>query len=832
MIKKIKKHLNKDSSHLVMATGISVLALTMLWVSTFKIPDLKNFDERVVAQSTKIYDRTGEVLLYDVHQDIKRTVISFDEMPQYVKDATIAIEDSEFYQHKGIKPTSILRAVFANILSGGYSQGGSTITQQVVKNSVLTKEKKISRKLKEWVLAVKLEKMMSKDEILTLYLNESPYGGSIYGIQEASLAFYGHDAKELTLAESAYLAAIPKAPTFYSPYGENKEKLNERKNLVLKQMLENKFISEEQYNKAKDEKVTFIKPEDTGLRAAHFVMYIKQYLEEKYGTEMVENEGLKVITTLDYDLQQKGEDIVKRYALENSTKFNAENAALVAIDVKTGQILTMVGSRDYFDTEIDGNFNVALAHRQPGSAFKPFVYATAFNKGYTPDTVVYDLKTEFSTYCNADGTPQSPQYADRCYSPENYDGIYRGPMTLRNALAQSINVPAVKVLYLTGVKDALKTAKDMGIGTLGDKNQYGLTLVLGGGEVSPLDITSAYAVFANEGVRNDSTGILRVEDKDGDVLEEYKEKPVRVLPELSALYITSILSDNEAKIPAYGANSPLFFPGRDVASKTGTTNDYRDAWTVGYTTQVSVGVWAGNNDNSSMEKKVAGYIVTPMWNAFMQEVLAKYPDEKFKEVSRNYDPSLKPILRGVWQGGQTYYIDKISGKLATENTPEELKVEKAVENYHSILYWVDKDNPLGPKPSNPANDPQYERWEYGVRMWASRNGTSTNKPTEYDNVHTPELAPQIKIVSPSSTREYAADQKINILISNNSYSKYPLVKLNYYINDEFIGSSNTTVFSFVPNDIDNIRANNELKVVGYDSVMNKGETTMTLKLGL
>lgn len=833
-MKQIKKVLKRDLLIFLIIIGMIGSGFVMLWISTFKIPDLQSFDERIVAQSTKIYDRTGEILLYDVHQDIRRTIVPYEEISRNIKNATVAIEDAEFYNHHGIRPMATLRAVFIQPLRGKGVQGGSTITQQVVKNSILTTEKKIARKIKEWVLAIKLEREMSKRDILTLYLNETPYGGNIYGIEEASLSFFGKSSKDLSLAEAAYLAAIPQAPTFYSPYGENFDKLTERKNLVLDKMLENGFITEEEMLTAKEEDVTFRKKTAKGIKAPHFVMYIKNILEEKYGEKVISEGGLKVITTLDYDLQEKAEEILKRKAFENEKNFNAENLALVAVEAKTGQILTMVGSRDYFDEKIDGNFNVATAHRQPGSAFKPFVYATAFNKGYTPDTVVFDLKTEFSLYCNPNGTPISPGDAGKCYSPDNYDNIFRGPMTLRDALAQSVNIPAIKVLYLAGLEDSLKTAKNMGISSLTNINQYGLTLVLGGGEVSPLDITSAYAVFANEGIKNPSTGILKVEDKEGNILEEFKQKSSRVLPEKSALYISDILSDNTARTPAFDERSPLYFEGRDVAGKTGTTNDYRDAWTVGYTTQVAVGVWAGNNDNSSMEKKVAGFIVTPVWNEFMQEILKKYPDEKFKEPDYNYDESLKPILRGLWQGGTTYYIDKISGKLATEYTPEELKIEKVVPEYHSILYWVDKNNPLGPKPTNPKNDKQFERWEYGVTKWVKEKGLTTDVtiPNQTDDIHTQNLIPQIKIIYPTSTKEYDPNEKINIMISNNSYSKYPLTKINYYINGQFIGSSNTSIFSFVPKDIKGIKQVNELKVVGFDSVMNKGEATITFKLNI
>jgi len=802
-----------------------------IWISTFKIPDLQAVSDRRVTESTKIYDRTGEILLYDLHKDTKRTIIPFQEISLYAKNAIVAIEDAEFYEHNGIKPLAFLRSALENLKTMSFGQGGSTLTQQVVKNSILTNEKKITRKLKEWVLAYKLEKVMGKDEILGLYLNAAPYGGNIYGIEEASLAFFGKSSRDLDLVESAYLAAIPQAPTFYSPYGNNRDKLEERKNLVLSQMFRNGFISEQEFLSGTEKELEFKPRSETGILAPHFVMFIKEYLEQKYGKQISEA-GYKVTTSLDYSLQEKAEEIVKRYALENQEKFNAENAAIVAIDTQTGQILTMVGSRDYFDEEIDGNFNIALAHRQPGSAFKPFVYATAFNKGYTPETIVFDIKTEFSTECNPDGTPIKTGDKDKCYSPVNYDGIYRGPISLREALAQSINIPAVKTLYLTGLNDSLQTAKNLGIQSLTNIDQYGLTLVLGGGEVSLLDMTTAYAVFANKGIFNKYIGILKIE-KDGKIIESFNTTPKEVLPKQTALLISDILSDNEARTPAFGAQSPLYFPDRDVAAKTGTTNDYKDAWIIGYTSKVAVGAWAGNNDNTSMEKKVAGFVVAPMWHEFMNDVLEKYPDEKFEKSEKLPLDEMKPVFRGVWLGGQTYVIDKISKKLATEYTPEDLKEEVVVQDIHSILYWVDRDNPQGPQPLHPESNPQFERWEYRIAEWALANNFITainNTLVEYDDVHKPEFFPQFEIINPTITNIYNKNQRINILL-NIQPNKYSISKIDYYMNGIFIGSSQgQNIFSFVPNDLQTIETNNNLKVIIYDTVFNKTIKNITFKI--
>ena len=838
MTKRRRKHspVRHALSNLILLGIVGFLFVTggiMLWVSTLKIPDLNSFEQRKVAQSTKIYDRTGEILLFDIHENIKRTIVPFKDISRHIKNAAVAIEDAEFYEHRGIKPKAILRAILVNIGAFGYSQGGSTITQQVVKNSILTSEKKIARKLKEWVLALKLEQKLSKESILELYLNESPYGGNLYGIKEASKAFFGKEVSDLTLTESAYLAALPQAPTYYSPYGNHRDKLDERKNLVLSKMYENEFITQDEFERALRDEVTFRPQENVGIQAPHFVIFIREYLEEKYGKRAIEESGFKVITTLDYELQQKAEKIVSKFALENVEKFNAENAALIAIDPKTGQILTMVGSRNYFDEDIDGNFNVTLAHRQPGSAFKPFVYATAFNRGYTTETVIFDLKTQFSTTCEFDDLT----LFDNCYAPGNYDNIFRGPVTFREALAQSINVPSVKVLYLAGLADSLQTARSMGIQSLSDAGQYGLTLVLGGGEVSLFDITSAYGTFANEGVRNPTTGILRIEDSTGNVIEEFTPSPLNVLPEQTALRITDILSDNEARTPAFGNRSFLYFDNRDVAVKTGTTNDYRDAWIIGYTPNIAVGAWAGNNDNTPMEKKVAGFIIAPLWNAFMLEVFKDLPVEKFRAPREENDTTLSPLLRGFSEGGESYFIDSISGKRATEFTPPELRQEKVFVNTHSILYWIDRKNPREGALENPGKDPQFKAWEHAVSLWRQKEGTvfesSTSTEIEFDDIHKPEFEPKLTITNPKVGMRYKSDDFILVSVQSEP-NKFPLSKIDVFINGIFIGSITKEPFSLLitPNDLTVVLDHNILKVIGYDSVSNKNEVEMIFDVEL
>jgi 1A family penicillin-binding protein len=691
LMKDLRRKLAQSNHFLAIAAGILfVLGLATLWVASLRIPALESIEERKVDGSTKIYDRTGEIVLYDFSQDVRREVVPVDKISDYAKKASIAIEDKDFYSHNGFDFTAFLRALWTDLKTFSLAQGGSTITQQVVKNSILTKDKTPTRKLKELILALKLERVLSKEEILSLYFNEIPYGGNIYGIQEAARRFFGKDAIDITLAEAAYLAAIPKAPTYYSPYGSHVEDLERRKNLVLTEMQSQGLISQEELAGALEEKVSFKPRENTGsIKAPHFVFFVIDELVKKYGEDAVRDGGWKVVTTLDYKMQEDAEATAKKYGEINQKTFNANNNAIVAIDPHTGEILAMTGSRDYFDKEIGGNFNAATGHRQPGSTFKPFVYSVLFNKGYTDSTILYDVPIQFNSGC----APDDLVTHDECYAPGNYDDKFRGPMTIRNALAQSINLPAVQASYLAGVKNSVSLAEDMGINFVDDTSQYGLSLVLGGGAVSLLDLTSAYGVFANDGVRNPYVSVLSIEDAYGNVIDRASPASERVLPEQTARIINSILSDNEARTPGYGANSPLYIASRDAAVKTGTSNDYRDAWIVGYTPNLVVGAWTGNNDNSPMEKKVAGLIVSPIWREMMDKELPALPVESFVDPEPEDPAELKPVLRG-----------ELSGEP------------------HSILYWVDKDNPRGPIPSNPGRDPQFTNWEYAVRRWAASLG--------------------------------------------------------------------------------------------------------------
>lgn len=712
------KEITVDLLVFFLAAVILVSAVVLIWISTLEIPDLSAFEERRVLQSTKIYDRTGEVLLYDLHQDVRRTIIPFEEMSRHIKNATVAIEDDQFYNHIGIDIKAIIRAAVANFQEGDLlgGQGGSTITQQVIKNSILDRDKNLSRKAKEAILSIKLERVMEKDEILAVYLNEVPYGGTIYGIEEASQAFFGKKASELTLPEAAYLAAIPQAPTYLSPYGSHREDLDKRQKLVLDRMRLNGFITVEEYENAKSTTVEFQPQAVTGIRAPHFVMYVIEQLVKTYGEEVLTEQGFRVITTLDWELQKEAERIVTEKAAINTERFNASNAGLVATDPKTGDLLVMVGSRDYFSDKVEGNFNITLADRQPGSAIKPFVYANAFRKGYLPATILFDVPTQFSPQCE----PWSRSSESPCYAPNNHNNKFVGPISMRNALAQSLNIPAVKTLYLAGIKDTIKFANDMGISTLTDPDRYGLTLVLGGGEVRLLDMTYAYGVFANGGVKAEPRYILKIEDSRGTIITEPEVKTNRVLEENVAALISDVLSDNVARTPLWGANSLINFPDRDVAAKSGSTNNFRDAWIMGYAPNIAVGAWCGNNNNDPMQG-LSGLITTPLWREFIDIALAKLPEENFPEPQVNTQ-GIKPIIRGEYID-TNLLLEAIQNQKETTNDEEledsENKLDLATlySNIHSILYFVNREDPLGGYPANPDLDPQYENWEYGVQEW-------------------------------------------------------------------------------------------------------------------
>jgi len=682
--------------------GLALMTGVFLYVAK-DLPSPETIVSRRVSESTKIYDRTGTIVLYDIHGEEKRTVIPWENIPEYIKSATLASEDSSFYSHQGLDFRGIIRAFLRNLTEFRITQGGSTITQQLVKKAILTDERTFSRKIKEALLSIEVERRFTKDQIFWMYLNQIPYGSNAYGIESASQVFFDKPAKDLTIAQSTLLASLPKAPTYYSPHGENLIETLARKDNILEKMKNLNYISEEEYQTALKEELSFHSPRENIL-APHFVIMVRDYLIKKYGEEMVENGGLKIYTTLDYELQKIAEGAIEKYAEKNEELYKAKNAALTAINPRNGQILAMVGSRDYFDMDNEGNFNVAIANRQPGSAFKPFAYAVALQKGFTDSTVLFDYRTEFNPECPAGANQEKDQYGLDCYHPQNYDEGFRGPVTIRQALARSLNVPSVKVLYLAGINDTIDFAQRMGISTLGEnRKNFGLSLVLGGAEVKLLDMVSAYGVFANDGIRQSPSFILKIENAVGGILEKYKPKEERVINQQASRMITNILSDNKARTPVFGSNSSLYFPERPVAAKTGTTQANRDAWVMGYTPSLAVGVWVGNNDNTSMTRKGAGISVSgPIWHDFMASALKDKPVEIFLQP----DPIevSKIMLNGE-------YIFK---RLNPDINPPIKEASAPETEIHTILYYVDKNNPRGDMPLDPTLDPQFGNWERSV----------------------------------------------------------------------------------------------------------------------
>ena len=791
-----------------------IVSLTTIFFLSKDLPNPNQLIEREIAQSTIIYDRSGENILYEFHGEEKRTLINLSEIPDHAEQATIAIEDKNFYKHKGVSFLAIARTIITNVLYGKKA-GASTLTQQFVKNSLLTSEKKYSRKIKEMIIAQRIEKKFSKDEILQMYLNEIPYGSNAYGIEAASQKYFGKPAKDLVLAESAILAALPQAPSRYSPYGPNKDLLIGRQRYILDLMQEQGYINEEEKEEAKNYQLIFKGPE-TNIIAPHFVMYVKEVLSEKYGTKEVEQGGLKIYTTLDLEKQKIAEEAIKNRVEENVSKFNANNASLVAIDPKNGQVLAMVGSKDYFNQEIDGQVNVALRLRQPGSSMKPLVYAALFKKGFNPNSILYDVITNFSA-------------SGKAYEPNNYNGQESGPISIRKALAGSLNIPAVKALYLAGINNVIDLAKEAGYSSLTDPDNYGLSLVLGGAEVRLLEHVNAYSIFAREGEISPINIILKVEDKNGKILEEFQERKKKVLEPNIAKMINSILSDNSARSFVFGERNTLTLENRPVAAKTGTTNNFRDAWTIGYTPSLVAGVWVGNNDNSEMKRGADGSVIAaPIWNEFMKNALQGTPVENFSE------PQIEKTGKALIDGepvGKTIKINKETGDIATETTSAELIEEVFFADHHSILYYIDKENPLEPIPNNPENDPQFKLWEDRVLEWAKKQDEHYNPDilNQAENIYDPENIPVFSIKNMEDNSTISTE---NFSVELQATAPRGIYKVDYYINGNLLDRKTSYPFdlnkdiSFLNNGYYN------LKVVVCDDVLNCAEKSLEFNLVL
>jgi len=703
--------------------GLIGLIIVMVGLFIWYGRDLPTPGKLIAAQSNQssgIYDRNG-TLLYSVYQNQNRTYATLNTIPKYLQQGTISVEDRNFYTNSGFSITGYLRSALNIVLLKGLS-GGSTLTQQLVKNVLLSPERTLPRKIKELMLSIQVDRKYSKDQILEMYLNDVPYGGTAIGVEAAAQLYFSKDVKDLDLAQSAFLSGLPQSPSTYSPFSGNKYYI-QRTQVVLAAMARDGYITQKQSDAAlKEIQNTKFSDNSIGIKAPHFVMYVKQALVDQFGEQVVESGGLRVKTTLDYNIESKAEQIVKTEIAGDKSLSVGNGAAMVTIP-KTGEILAMVGSEDYFDTKNDGNFNAAISYRQPGSSLKPITYATAFSKGYTAATLLMDTQTNFKA-----------TDSEKDYIPVNYDGKFRGPVQVRFALANSLNIPAVKMLAMVGIKDVMQNAYNMGIDnwqpTDANMANVGYSLVLGGRDVRLLDEMEAYGVFANGGEKMPLVSILEVDDAKGNVLYKYNApSPQRIFSQEVSFLISHILLDNTARTMEFGPYSQLVVPGYpSVSVKTGTTNDIRDNWTVGYTPSFAVGVWVGNNDNSPMSKVASGITgAAPIWNKIMSYVLKikgkkDEPPQKPDDViamqidalggglPRDGQPTRSEyFIKGTEPTGQSAIYQKIelskhqSGKLASAS-------EIAAGDYDTKDFIAFKEN-------DPISTDGKNRWQDGINAW-------------------------------------------------------------------------------------------------------------------
>lgn len=836
ILKKIAFWLAAVSISIVLFGIISVAGL--IAILSIGLPDVTDLENISAAESTEIFDRDG-TLLYTIHGEENREYVSLKNISPYVSAATIAIEDDQFFEHKGFDIWALGKAVLYELFGIGNPRGGSTITQQYVKNTFLSSERTYTRKAKELILALRIERAFTKEEILELYLNRIPYGNNAYGIQKAAEIYFNKSAKDLTLAQSALLASLPQAPSRYNPFGDNKyshllKKFSEdelhyrqieseadleteeytrggigqhvdlgngqkiyitgRSDIVLKRMEDLETITAEERQQALNElqTITFNDYKEP-IKHPHFVLYIKQILEEKYGKDVVEQGGLKVYTTIDGDLQDYAEKIALEKGPANKTNFGANNIAILTINAKTGEILAMVGSSDYFNEEIDGNVNVVLRPRQPGSSFKPIVYTQAFYNGYGPGSVIYDIPTKIGP--------------DR---PLDFDGRWQGQITIRRALGQSRNIPAIKAYFLAGEQDPIiDLATKMGITTLSKSHSYGYPLALGAGEVPLIEMVTAYSVFANNGKKPELTGILKIENANGDILEEWHPKEFEEIVDPQIAYlINNILSDRGNSV-----GQKIYIDGKINAAKTGTSTKENkkaaggktvrpsDGWVIGYTPTITTGVWIGNTDGSGLGYNADGYdTAAPIFNVVMTKALENLPSEPFPEpkgikrieISKASGKLPGPttpksmIITEIFPSFSIpteveniffeVQIDEISGLLATEYTPKDAIKTVIFQNYEPIANML-----------NWAQEIQEYYKTHSELITTDVDGKNIQiglPPAEYDNIHTAETAknaPSITITSPSPQTEIKVGNfTIDVTIS----SLNEIDSVEYYIDEK------------------------------------------------
>ncbi|MCX6783558.1 MAG: PBP1A family penicillin-binding protein [candidate division WWE3 bacterium] len=820
----------------VLAAGFVASFLVVTIVSK-DLPSPNKLITRQVDQSTKIMDRNGK-LLYEVYGNTNRTLVTLDKISPYLIQATLATEDAQFYEHGGFSPKGFVRGIYLCVTRQGCA-GGSTLTQQLVRNSLISNERTIFRKIREFILAMQIEKVYSKDEILQMYFNEAPYGGQAVGVEAASEMYFGKKASDLTLAEGAMMAGLPQAPSYYSPFGVHPEYTKGRQTYVLHLMRDvgwvdksgqNHKIAAEIIEAAKNETLVY---NDTGgkIEAAHFVMYVKKLLTDRFGEQMVASGGLQVTTTLDLDKQNILQKTITDQVTLDEKQYGYSNGAGVLEDPKTGEILAMVGSRNYFDKNYDGKYNVTIASRQPGSAIKPINYATALKQGYTAATVLYDVQTQFT------GASASEPYI-----PVNYDGKFRGPIQLRYALANSLNIPAVKVLKLVGLENMIKTASDMGIDTFSDPSRYGLSLTLGGGETNLLELTGAYATFANTGTFNTPVFILKVTDSKGSSLYNTPTSSGRKVLDSGIAYIISdILADNDARSMEFGTGSTLHIPGYTVSVKTGTTNDLKDNWTVGYTPDLTLGIWVGNNDNTQMKNVASGISgASYIWNKAIKEYLKDKKDVPFVKpdnvvqvkidaqtggaATGDFPSRLEYFLKGTEPTSESQMrrrltICKVDGKIASQSCIDAKKTEEKTflfliaelpEWQDAVDKWIN-DNHKDDEMYHPPHDISTAYFDSSGE--AAKNG-----------------GPLVAITAPAlNTKVKSGD---SVTIQADVSSPYAVTKVTFSYDGSVVGAPVTSIPYKKNIQIASTETSgqHQIKVTAEDSAGNDGSATLSIQV--
>jgi len=810
---------------------IFIGATTAMVVIAYFSKDLPSPDvlsTREIPQTTKIFSREG-VLLYEIFGDERRTLVTLEDIPEYLKQATIAIEDAEFYSHPGFDVRGIVRSAWV-IIQGDGVQGGSTLTQQVVKNTLLSPERTFTRKIKEFILSIELERRYSKDEILQMYFNESPYGGQAWGVGAGSEMYFGKAVKDLSLAEATYIAGLPQAPSYYSPCGAYPENALGRQKDVLKAMVKHGFITAEQEQEVMDTplQAVYAGYNESDIKAPHFVMYVKNLLTEMFGEKMVEQGGLTVMTSLDWKAQEIAqEEATKQIANLAVAKANASNAGVISVDPKTGEILAMVGSVDYYDAEHDGNVNVLLSQRQPGSSIKPLTYLTAFTLGYSPSTYVSDISTCFP------GGAGQPDYC-----PVNWDSKYWGPMDIRTALSNSRNVPAVKMLQAVGMQNMIDMAHQLGITTLNDTDRYGLSLTLGGGEVKAIDMAQAFSVFANMGEKIDLTALLSVADPDGATLYEHTVSKQKIVDPGYVYLLNDILSDSSARKRTFGNSFEI---GRTLATKTGTTNDNKDAWTVGYTPSFVTVVWVGNFDNAPMNGIQGSTGATPIMKGVVSRYLADRPNEGWTKPSNVTTRTIDALSGKIPQEGRGFPTTTGLFFKGTEPTQ--------VDDFH-IIAQVCKSNPDLLATDYHIQKGESEQrtftvlteiskdWQPYTNTWmTARRGDGYGiAPKDYCDITVSGeviTGPVIEIVTPADDISIDLATTKTQEISAQVYSVERVTKVDFYWDSTLLSTVTSEPYTYTIaldslSAADKSTGSHQIKAIAYDSAGNSNMTYKTV----